>query len=50
MLLNLNDKEKAPKIIFLVGWFWPSLYNPGCPATHYVDQACLDHKDPPASA
>jgi hypothetical protein len=27
-----------------------SLYSPGCPGTHFVDQACLKLRNPPASA
>jgi hypothetical protein len=27
-----------------------SLYNPGCPGTHFVDQAGLKLRNPPASA
>jgi hypothetical protein len=27
-----------------------SLYSPGCPGTHFVDQAGLELRDPPASA
>jgi hypothetical protein len=27
-----------------------SLYSPGCPGTHSVDQACLELRNPPASA
>ena len=27
-----------------------SLYSPGCPRTHFVDQAGLELRDPPASA
>jgi hypothetical protein len=27
-----------------------SLYSPGCPATHSVDQAVLESRNPPASA
>jgi hypothetical protein len=26
------------------------LYSPGCPGTHFVDQAALELRDPPASA
>jgi hypothetical protein len=29
---------------------WVSLYSPGCPGTHSVDQAGLALRDPPASA
>jgi hypothetical protein len=27
-----------------------SLYSPGCPGTHFVDQASLEFRNPPASA
>jgi hypothetical protein len=27
-----------------------SLYSPGCPGTHFVDQADLELRNPPASA
>jgi hypothetical protein len=27
-----------------------SLYSPGCPGTHFVEQAGLEHRNPPASA
>ena len=27
-----------------------SVYSPGCPGTHSVDQAGLEHRNPPASA
>jgi hypothetical protein len=32
-------------------WFWDrvSLYSPGCPGTHFVDQAGLELRNPPAS-
>jgi hypothetical protein len=33
-------------------WFFETgfLYSPGCPGTHFVDQAGLELRDPPASA
>jgi hypothetical protein len=42
----------------LVFWFFGflvfrdrvSLYSPGCPGTHFVDQAGLELRNPPASA
>jgi hypothetical protein len=40
----------------LFGWFSfffldrVSLYSPGCPGTHFVDQAGLELRNPPASA
>jgi hypothetical protein len=45
--------------VFLFFWFFlvflvfrdrVSLYSPGCPGTHFVDQAGLELRDPPASA
>jgi hypothetical protein len=38
---------------WLVGWFFEdrvSLYSSGCPGTHFVDQAGLELRNPPASA
>jgi hypothetical protein len=41
-------------LVFLVSLFvfWDrvSLYSPGCPGTHFVDQAGLELRNPPASA
>ena len=42
-------------IIILVFYFFVfrdrvSLYSPGCPGTHFVDQAGLELRNPPASA
>jgi hypothetical protein len=34
----------------LVFWDRVSLYSPGCPGTHSVDQAGLELRNPPASA
>jgi hypothetical protein len=31
-------------------WFFETLYSPGCPGTHSVDQAGLELRNPPASA
>jgi hypothetical protein len=33
-------------------WFFETgfLYSPGCPGTHFVDQAGLELRNPPASA
>jgi hypothetical protein len=39
--------------IYLFNWFFRdrvSLYSPGCPGTHFVDQAGLKLRNPPASA
>jgi hypothetical protein len=35
---------------FLVFQDRVSLYSPGCPGTHFVDQAVLELRNPPASA
>jgi hypothetical protein len=40
-------------VLALVLVFFPdrvSLYSPGCPGTHFVDQAGLELRNPPASA
>jgi hypothetical protein len=41
-----------PLSLFLSWFFWDrvSLYSPGCPGTHSVDQAGLELRNPPASA
>jgi hypothetical protein len=39
--------------IFILFYFfrdWVSLYSPGCPGTHFVDQAGLELRNPPAYA
>jgi hypothetical protein len=36
--------------LFLVFPDRVSLYSPGCPGTHFVDQAGLELRNPPASA
>ena len=39
--------------LFFFGWFFRdgvSLCSPGCPGTHFVDQAGLELRNPPASA
>jgi hypothetical protein len=41
------------QIPFFSSWFFGdrvSLNSPGCPGTHFVDQAGLELKNPPASA
>jgi hypothetical protein len=43
-------RELLGKLFFLGGWGVVSLYSPGCPGTHFVDQAGLELKNPPASA
>jgi hypothetical protein len=35
---------------FVLFWDMVSLYSPGCPGTHFVDQAGLELRSPPASA
>jgi hypothetical protein len=37
-------------VLFLFFWYWVSLCSPGCPETHFVDQAGLELRNPPASA
>jgi hypothetical protein len=39
--------------LFFIFWFFRdrvSLYGSGCPGTHFVDQAGLELRNPPASA
>ena len=40
-------------VVWLVGlvWFFETgfLYSPGCPGTHFVDQAGIELRNPPAS-
>jgi hypothetical protein len=45
-------KMKEINNLFLGGVFWDrvSLYSPGCPGTHFVDQAGLKLRNLPASA
>jgi hypothetical protein len=37
-------------VLFFVFWDRVSLYSPGCPGTHFVDQAGLKLRNPPVSA
>jgi hypothetical protein len=37
-------------VFVFVFWDRVSLYSPGCPGTHFVDQAGLELRNPPASA
>ena len=37
-------------LVFVFFWDRVSLYSPGCPGTHFVDQAGLELRNPPASA
>jgi hypothetical protein len=38
------------KIFFETGFLCIALYSPGCPRTHFIDQAGLELRNPPASA
>jgi hypothetical protein len=40
------------RMIYIFFFFWDrvSLFSPGCPGTHFVDQAGLKFRNPPASA
>ena len=53
-MFNLNEDTQTNHIfylfIFLVFRDRVSLYSPGCPGTHFVDQAGLELRNPPASA
>jgi hypothetical protein len=42
----------SSSLFVCVCFFWDrvSLYSPGCPGTHFVDQAGLEPRNPPASA
>jgi hypothetical protein len=60
LMFNLKELLKFLLFVFclfvwLVGWFWffpdtVSLCSPGCPGTHFVDQAGLKLRNAPASA
>jgi len=58
-----HSQDRVPEVLtladFLVGWLVGlvlvfrdrvSLYSPGYPGTHFVDQAGLELRNPPASA
>jgi hypothetical protein len=51
-----SSKSTYALDVWLVGWLvlvFPdmvSLYSPGCPRTHFVDEAGLELTNPPASA
>ena len=50
---TLSQKANIPSFLSLSFFFfrdWVSLYSPGCPGTHFVDQAGLELRNPPASA
>jgi hypothetical protein len=38
------------KFIYLFIWFFETGFRPGCPGTHFVDQAGLELRNTPASA
>jgi hypothetical protein len=48
--LDLLTFKKIFFFFFLVFQDRVSLYSPGCPGTHFVDQAGLELRNPPASA
>jgi hypothetical protein len=57
--ININDKKKALDLFSFLSFFFflffffrdrVSLYSPGCPGTHFVDQSGLELRNPPASA
>jgi hypothetical protein len=56
--IGSNGKQVAEKVSFNLTFFFfflafrdrVSLYSPGCPGTHSVDQAGLELRNPPASA
>ena len=58
LIQSTEDNQNAIVIIIiiiLVFYFFVfrdrvSLYSPGCPGTHFVDQAGLELRNPPASA
>jgi hypothetical protein len=49
-----SGHSRTVLFVCLVGWFVfrerVSLYSPGCPGTHFVDQDGLELKNPPTSA
>jgi hypothetical protein len=53
---RINTKPKKKKKVFISDlqffflWDRVSLCSPGCPGTHFVDQAGLELRNPPASA
>jgi hypothetical protein len=54
LALNLILTSSSPNFFFFF-FFWffrdrVSLYSPGCPGAHFVDQAGLELRNPPASA
>jgi hypothetical protein len=54
LLLWTDTMTKASfikdNILFYFIWDRDSLYSPGCPGNHFVDQASLELRNPPASA
>jgi hypothetical protein len=47
LLFLFSPSPPSPSLVFQDR---VSLYSPGCPGTHFVDQAGLKLRDPPASA
>jgi hypothetical protein len=45
-----TSPARTPSLFYLVFRDRVSLYSPGCPGTHSVDQAGLELRNPPASA
>jgi hypothetical protein len=54
MFAIANKNAEIERSKPLIHFFFPetrvSLYSPGCPGTHSVDQAGLELRNPPASA
>jgi hypothetical protein len=55
MYIMCLQQISADFFFFFWFWFWffqdrVSLYSPGCTGTHFVDQAGLELRNPPASA
>jgi hypothetical protein len=50
--LPVRQSDFSFSFLFFDFWFWDrfSLYSPGCPGTHFVDQAGLELRNSPASA
>jgi hypothetical protein len=51
---SIQSLRKKKKIYIYIFWFLVfqdrvCLYSPGCPGTHFVDQAGLELRNPPAS-
>ena len=53
LILGRREQESPLFVVVVVCLFFRdrvSLYSPGCPRTHFVDQAGLELRNPPASA